>query len=207
MSKNKNWWEYKSSSKEREILDALDPIYTDPESGEEVGTPFHQRAVELRNVSTKKLLAADEKLLKKITSGELYITPKDLKFVSNKILRNVMQKFEREDTKNASTWKGWERTYINPYAITHDQRPFNWLNRSAKKRLEDHFEDWQRHYGKTIMSGGNTPHMYRSIRKAQKIGDTLYPTKGMSTGSKAKKKTKKKQSGNDLVASLYKGFK
>ena len=55
MSKNKNWWEYKSSSKEREILDALDPTHIDPESGKEVGTPWHLRAVELRDVSTKKM--------------------------------------------------------------------------------------------------------------------------------------------------------
>ena len=190
MSKNKNWWEYKSSSKEREILDALDPTHIDPESGKEVGTPWHLRAVELRDVSTKKMQTADEKLLKKITSGELYITPEDLKFVSNKVMQNVQRNFEPiGDT--ISNWKSWEGTYRNHYAVTHDQslwaRAFRDFNRSGKKRLEDHFEDWQHHYGKTIMSGGNNPRMYRSIRKAQKIGDTLYPTKKMKKNGRVKK--------------------
>ena len=196
-----------SNNKKRKRLDALDPIRIDPESGEEVRTRWHLRANTLRDVPTKKLEAADKKLFKKITSGKKNITPKDLKFVSNKTMKNVMQNFEPADFETVSNWKSWEGTYENPYEVTHDQslwaRAFRDFNRSGKKRLEDHFEDWQRHYGKTIMSGGNTPHMYRSIREAQKIGDTLYPTKGMKKGGRVKKK----QSGNDIVASLYKGFK
>ena len=143
-------------------------------TGPELKNPYDIREYELRNIPVDEREMADQRLVRKVTSGAEKITPHDLQYVSKDVFRNVINNFEPANEKTAQNpFVGG--TFINHYHATHGRHPYG-RDLGAEKQMERRFDT-----GATPMRNKNG--MYKKIKKAQK-------THGLKRGGKVKKYAK-----------------
>ena len=63
-------------------------------TGPELKNPYDIREYELRNIPVDEREMADQRLVRKVTSGAEKITPHDLQYVSKDVFRNVINNFD-----------------------------------------------------------------------------------------------------------------
>lgn len=148
-------------------------------TGPELIDRYDVRELSLQDIPVDEREMADQRLVKKITSGAEKITPHDLQYVSKDVFRNVIHNFEPANKKTAQNpFVGG--TFINHYHATHGKHAYG-RDMGAEKQMDRKFDT-----GDSIFKTKDS--MYKKIKKAQKI-----PVGAMSTGGIAKKKTKKKK--------------
>ena len=143
-------------------------------TGPELKDPYDVREYKLRDIPVDERKMADQRLVKKVTSGAEKITPHDLQYVSKDVFRNVINNFEPANKKTAQNpFVGG--TFINHYHATHGRHPYG-RDLGAEKQMERRFGT-----GATPIRNKNA--MYKKIKRAQKIT-------GMNRGGKVKKYAK-----------------
>lgn len=141
----------------------------------------------LYKVPKAVIQAADQRLFEKVTSGEKFITPEDLRFVSNKVLNNVHRNFSVAEQSENYGWPMEEATYINHYQATHSKDPLvQMASRARGKFAIKSRELMDKKLGPTPNweYKDDRPDMYRTIKDLKK-------TPGMNVGGIVKKKKKK----------------
>ena len=125
-------------------------------------TPYDVREYELRDIPVDEREMADQRLVRKVTSGAEKITSHDLQYVSKDIFRNVINNFEPANKKTAQNpYVGG--TFINHYHATHGKHLWG-IDVGARRQMDRKFDD----------------SMFKKIKKAQKIT-------GMKRGGSVKK--------------------
>jgi len=129
----------------------------------------------LHKVPKAVIQAADQKLFEKVTSGERFITPEDLRFVSNKVLNSVQKNFAVAEQSENYGYPAELGTYINHYQATHSKDAM--VKAASRARGKFAIES------RELMDEKLGPDMYRTIKGLQK-------TPGMNIGGRIKKKKK-----------------
>ena len=128
----------------------------------------------LHEVPKAVIQAADQRLFEKVTSGEKFITPEDLRFVSNKVLNNVQENFAVAEQSENYGYPKELATYINHYQATHSEDPIvKYASRGRGKFAID---------SRKLMDEKLGPDMYETIRDRMPE---------MNIGGRVKKKKKK----------------
>jgi len=152
-------------------------------------SPYDVRELSLQHIPAEEREMADQRLVRKVTSGAEKITPHDLQYVSKDVFRNVIHNFEPANKKTAQNpFVGG--TFINHYHATHGKHAYG-RDMGAEKQMDRKFDT-----GDSIFKTKDS--MYKKIKKAQK-------THGLKRGGIAKKKKAKKKKPRGWGIARYKG--
>ena len=140
-------------------------------TGPELKDPYDVRELNLQDIPIDEREMADQRLVRKVTSGAKKITPHDLQYVSKEVFRNVINNFEPANEKTAQNpFVGG--TFINHYHATHGKHPWG-FDMGAERQMDRKFDT-----GDSLFRKKGS--MFKKIKQAQKIT-------GMKHGGKVKK--------------------